>query len=76
MAIGRAISKESLQILNYNKLAAHLQHPAIVQEFYDIPSILMTAQMTCCKIRITDIPAGDVRTHALQVAGPANVNLL
>ena len=32
--------------------------------------------MTCCQIRITQIAAGDVHTYALQVAGPANVNLL
>ena len=76
VAIGRAISKAGLQILNYNKFAAHLQHPVIVQEFYDTPSIPMTAKMTCCQIRIKQIAADDVHTYALQVAGPANVNLL
>ena len=76
VAIGRAISKAGLQILNYNKFAAHLQHPSIVQDFYDTPSIPMTAKMTCCQFRMTQIAAGDVCTYALQVAGPANVNLL
>ena len=76
VAIGRAISKDGLQILNYNKFAAHLQHPAIVHDFYDTPSIPMTAKMTCCQIRATDIAAAHVHTHAFQFAVPANVTLM
>ena len=76
VAIGRAISKLGLQVLNYNKFAAHLKHPAIVHNFYESPSIGMSAKMTCCKFRAHQIPAHDVRAFALQIAAPGNVNLM
>ena len=65
-----------MQVLNYNKFAAHLKHPAVVHNFYDSPSIGMTAKMTCCKFRANQIPASDVHAFALQIAAPGNVNLL
>ena len=76
VAIGRAISKCGLQVLNYNKFAAHLKHPAVVQNFNDSPSIGMSAKLTCCKFRANQIPAPDVHAFALQIAAPGNVNLL
>ena len=76
VAIGRAISKLELQVLNYNKFAGHLKHPAVVHNFYDSPSIGMTAKMTYCKFRANQIPASHVHAFALQIAAPGNVNLL
>ena len=70
------MSKLGLQVLNYNKFAAHLKHPAVVYNFYDSPSIGMSAKMTCCKFRANQIPAPDMCAFALQIAAPGNVNLL
>ena len=48
VAIGRATSKDALQIETYNKQATFLQHPQIVRNFYMERSLAMRQDLLCC----------------------------
>ena len=39
VAIGRAVSKEGLQVVNFNTEAANLKHPSEVYQFYNRPTV-------------------------------------
>ena len=49
VAVGRATTKEGLQLSPYNKYAATLRHPQVVVDFYQERSLLMKQDLTCCK---------------------------
>ena len=48
VAIGRAVSTEGLQVLNYNSHAAGLKHPEVVKDFYMERSKVMKESLSCC----------------------------
>ena len=48
VAIGRATSKEAIELSHYNREAATISHPRIVTQFYAERSLLMKEDLTCC----------------------------
>ena len=48
VAIGRATSKDALQIASYNKQSASLKHPNLVHNFYMQRSLAMRQDLLCC----------------------------
>ena len=48
VAIGRATSKECLQLSQYNREAATIKHPQIVSDFYVQRSLVMKQNLHCC----------------------------
>ena len=75
VAIGRSISKDGLEIQNYNNIAAHLKHPDVISEFYAKKSTTINMQCTWCDVKIQtgqNIP-GNIGVHAFQFRAPGNV---
>ena len=74
VAVGRAVSKEGLQVLNYNRYAASLKHPDIISEFYSERSLMMKETLDCCRNKEykpqVDQIVHDVKTYHLP---PINV---
>ena len=61
VAIGRATSKDGLQVQNYNSFAGTLKHPTIVKDFYSKAGEPMKLDLSCCKrnldgVEINDLP--------------------
>lgn len=54
VAIGRATSKEGLQVQNYNSYAANLKHPQCVSDFYECRGEAFKGSLECCKSTISD----------------------
>ena len=48
VAVGRATSKEAIQITAYRKSVCHLRHPEVVRNFYSQRSLIMNQMLTCC----------------------------
>ena len=69
VAVGRAVSKEGLQVVNYNRHAASLKHPDIIDEFYQQKSLMMTESLKCCRFKeytpTADKIIEDVKTYHL-----------
>ena len=49
VAVGRAVNKAGLRIINYNREAAKLKHPREVYDFYAAESQELMDDLTCCK---------------------------
>ena len=56
VAVGRSTCKDGLQIQNYNSMAAKLQHPYIVSDFYEKGGKAMIENNSCCRKRIGHFP--------------------
>ena len=69
VAVGRAITKDGLQLITYNQNAAELKHLKCVQDFYLLPSYLMRQDLSCCQNK--NIDDGNVRQHVAQIVGLA-----
>lgn len=54
VAIGRATTKEGLQVQNYNTFAATMKHPQSVLDFYASRGLPIAGNKTCCQSTITD----------------------
>ena len=54
VAVGRAISKEGLQILNYNPTAASLSHGERVYKFCKQRGIPIRQDTSCCRVAIVE----------------------
>ena len=54
VAIGRATKKDGLQVVNFNKTKATLQHPAIIYEFYSSDSLPFDVDKLCCGHRLLE----------------------
>ena len=48
VAVGRATSKEAIQITSYRKSVCELRHPEVVSNFYSQRSLIMNQNLTCC----------------------------
>ena len=48
VAVGRATSKDALQITAYKKSISNLKHPDCVEKFYSERSLIMKQDLTCC----------------------------
>ena len=56
VAVGRATSKNAIQLTAYNKWAANIRHPKIVHDYYSKRSLLMKEDLSCCNKRNVDEP--------------------
>ena len=50
VAVGRAVSVDGLQVLNYSRSAAALKHPMLVYEYNSTSSQPVQDNLSCCKI--------------------------
>ena len=48
VAIGRATSKDAVQLSHYNRDASSIQHPKLVTDFYAQRSLVMKQNLLCC----------------------------
>ena len=48
VAVGRAVSKNNLQVVNFDTYTANLKHPSSVHDIYDRRMDPIKATMTCC----------------------------
>ncbi|XP_069103900.1 uncharacterized protein [Argopecten irradians] len=49
VAIGRAVNKKGLRVVNYNSAAAHLKHPGEVYDFYHQQILDFAQDLSCCR---------------------------
>ena len=62
VAVGRAVSTEGLQVINFNKSSAEIKHPDCVYEAYNRRMETVKQNRLCCKKNITPF---DVQTFAI-----------
>ena len=75
IAVGRSVSKDGLQVLNYNSYAAQLPHLQIVDDFYRSPGIQVNYDNQRCYHQNEIQSSGTVRNHAFQFQVPPLVPL-
>ena len=65
VAVGRAITKDGLQIVNYNRSATEMPHSSKVSHFYATLSHPMQRDKTCCstKVNYINIVSGPATSH-------------
>ena len=73
VAIGRAIAKYGLQIMNFNLFAATLKHPKCVQDFYKRTGKPLKADRSCCTLNVHD--ANLVNFHQIVFNVPPQANV-
>ena len=62
VAVGRAVSTDGLQIINFHKSSAHIKHPDVVYEAYNRHMETVKQSKLCCKKNINPF---DVQTFAI-----------
>ena len=73
VAIGRAIAKYGLEIMNFNLFAATLKHPQCVIDFYKKTGKPLKADRSCCRLNVHD--ANVVNFHQIAFNVPPQPNL-
>lgn len=53
VAVGRAVSKKGLRVLNFNKKRL-LPQPSMVEDFYSMPSTPLADDLSCCKFEFVE----------------------
>lgn len=65
VALGRAVCKQGLQVLNYKSEIGHLKHPPEVYDFYERESQPPNPNLLCCKPESCELqPDHDSPLHA------------
>ena len=62
VAVGRAVSTDGLQIINFDKSSAYIKHPDVVYEAYNRRMETVKQSRLCCKKNINPF---DVQTFAI-----------
>ena len=57
VAIGRAVCKNGLRVLNFNSVAANLKHSPLVYNFYERNSVPPRPDRSCCTQVVHQSPA-------------------
>ena len=65
VAVGRATSKEAIEISHYNREAAAIPHPKAVTDFYCQRSLLMKENLSCCCL--ADIDTDNFLTKSTEI---------
>ena len=73
VAIGRAIARYGLEIMNFNLFAATLKHPQCIIDFYRKTGKPLKTDRSCCRLNVHD--ANLVNFHQITLNVPPQANL-
>ena len=74
VAVGRATTKDSLQVQNFNMMSAELKHPTVVSEFNQKHGKTILGDRSCCTTKFT-VPNVGVQQFNFAVFTQPNNNL-
>ena len=71
VAVGRAVNKKGLRVLNFNPYMACIKHPQVVDDFYNMKSNSVQDDLSCCDKRTYNFQMNTIQA-VFHFHGPAN----